>query len=55
MSIVFEQVEGVVENKQGGANTPTPAAGGKPALPAAESHAHHQRVLEDRARRLHAD
>jgi hypothetical protein len=55
MSIVFDQVEGVVEKREGGPTTPPPTAGAKPAAPAAESHAHHQRILEDRARRLHAD
>jgi hypothetical protein len=55
MSIVFDQVEGVVQKKSEGATTPVPTGDRKPAQPAAEAHAHHQRVLEQRARRLHAD
>lgn len=55
MSIVIEEVEGVVQKDSEGATAPASGADSGPPKPAAEVHAHHQRVLEERARRLHAD
>lgn len=55
MSIVIDQVEGVVQNEAAAQPTAAPATGGGPAQPAAEIYDEQHRRAERLVHRLHAD